>query len=115
MMLRSYSNDHDNAAYDAGAEQDVKKAKKTAKRQAERAKSALAQFLSTEDGREWFWELLTICKTNDADHPSNELGHVMRQAGRRDVGLEMIEQLFTADPEAYTLMRREADERAIGK
>jgi hypothetical protein len=98
-----------NDTYNAGDDKDVEKAKKAGKRKDERLKNALHQLVSTETGREWFWELLTTCKLNTAAHPSNELGPVMRQAGRQDVGLEMLEQLFTSDPEAYTLMRKEAE------
>lgn len=71
----------------------------------------LKETLATEAGRAYIWgqlERTGMFRTafaGEATHISSYL------QGRQDLGRKMLEQVFTADPEAYNIMSAEAVER----
>ena len=61
--------------------------------------------------RKFLWEgVLARCNINSRA----PLEGLERFEGRRDVGLELIEEVWTANPEAFTMMMLEAESRKQG-
>lgn len=60
--------------------------------------------------RHFMWRVLSICNYGD----KAPFEGIDRFEGRRDVGVELVEELWTADPQAFTIMMREADARGHG-
>ena len=70
-----------------------------------------AAHLDTYEGRMMIWELLD--NSCPMFHSLSGLSdQAIREAsGRRDVGLEIFAYVMTANPEAYLVMTREAEQR----
>jgi hypothetical protein len=98
---------------DTGDEKDVnlKKAAHTLAREKELAE--LYEMLSLYGGRAFVWRLLEKCGVYSS--AAGECKDVFRFEGRRDIGLWVLEEVFTAKPDTYTLMRNEAEERHQAK
>ena len=94
---------------DTGDEKQVK-AKKTAHElRRDREVEETKALLSTYGGRSFMWRLLTECGVYH--QAPGSVDEVLRFEGKRDVGLWTINEVFTADPKAYTIMRNEASQR----
>lgn len=70
----------------------------------------LRDAIRTKGGREFIWELLSECAIFRS-LSSNDAIHMALRSGRRDVGLWVLNNLFSADPMAFQLMQKEAHER----
>jgi hypothetical protein len=94
---------------DTGDEKEVKlkKAAHTLAREKELAE--LYEVLSSYGGRAFIWRLLGQCGVYST--ASGECKDVFRFEGKRDIGLWVLEELFTAKPDTYTIMRNEAEAR----
>ena len=55
------------------------------------------------------WRFLEMCNIYD----SAPQVQMERFEGRRDIGLRIMEEIFTVNPEAYTLIRSEAESRKV--
>lgn len=75
----------------------------------EREVSELAKLLRTYNGRSVLWRVLEACRLYSS--APLEVEQMQRMEGRRDVGLWLLNECFTSDEEAYTIMRREAQAR----
>lgn len=64
-------------------------------------KDNMRVLLGTEEGREVLWRILEECGIY---RPVAD----MIGEGKRRVGLWLLEEVFTADDEAYTILRKEA-------
>lgn len=64
-------------------------------------------------GRTVIWWLLELCGVYSDDFRGEDTHFMARASGRRSIGLEVIEKVFTADPNGYTLIRNEAVARRI--
>ncbi len=65
--------------------------------------------LHTYEGREFVWNLLEWC--NVFSVAPLVLDEIQRYEGRRDVGLHVLDKLFTSYYDAYSLMQIEAEKR----
>ncbi len=66
----------------------------------------MRKVLATGEGRRvlWWW----LVQTHQHKSITVTSSEIYARSGRRDVGLELIEAITQADPEAYLLMQREA-------
>lgn len=95
--------------YDAGDPSDVKKRKTKAQLRKEREREELRQILETYGGRAYVWRLLEKCGVYKISMTGNS--YTFFNEGKREVGLEVLAEVFDANPNVYTLMRQEAVER----
>ncbi len=84
-----------------------------AKLKQERANNQLKWVLSTEAGRAVIWRIMDRCFV--AGQIVTDPLLTFRQLGRRDEGIELLGECFTADPNSYIVMRQEAVEREQGE
>lgn len=96
----------------ATEEEKVARAKEFAETWATQATEDLREILKGPGGRRVVWSVLEECGVY-ADTFRGEDTHASSyEQGKRKVGLTLLEKVFTADPNAYTLMRHEAVMRA---
>ena len=105
--------DDDLELLDAGDEYQVYEQQKLAGLVREREVEELRVLLTSRGGRAFIWRLLEYCGTYHA--APGELQDMARFEGRRDVGLWLVNECFTSDAEAYTLMRQEVNIAHDGK
>ncbi len=96
-------------AEDVGDVKQVKEKKSAVKLAREREIAELHAILGTYGGRAFIWRLLEQCGVYQA--ASTDPHGIFRSEGKRDVGLWALEEVFTSDPAAYTIMRNEAVSR----
>jgi hypothetical protein len=96
-------------AIDVGDEAQQKDRKKAYKLRGMEQQEFLQQVISTVGGRAVMWDIL--CKCEMFRPVPHDDGLAQRHGGKRDIGLTMMEELFTADMKAYNLMRDEAASR----
>lgn len=68
--------------------------------------------LQTYGGRAFFWRLLAECGLYKDDFHGEQTHKSSHSSGKRSVGIWILENIFTIDENAYTLMRNEAMVRA---
>lgn len=96
-------------SYDVGNPAEVKERKTKTELSREREIEELRQLLETYGGRSYIWRLLDMCGVYKTSFTGNST--TFFNEGRRDIGLRILEELFEASPNVYTLMRSEAIER----
>ncbi|MDA0798717.1 MAG: hypothetical protein O2884_08615 [Chloroflexi bacterium] len=98
---------------DFGDLNDVKEVK-TAQELLELDKSeALGRLLDSPGGRAWLWDVLSVSKIYDDRMFAGENTHwTAFNAGKRSVGLLLLEKTLAVRPNAYVRMQVEASERA---
>lgn len=72
----------------------------------------LRGILATYGGRSFVWSLLADCGVYADTHRGEHTHDAAYVSGKRAIGLSLIEKVFTADPNAYTVMRLESSDRA---
>ena len=79
----------------------------------ERQLEEFKQLLKFPGNRYWIWRLLEQCGYFGSVSRSDT--HSMTLAsGKRDVGVWVMNELFRADPKAFTIIQQEAVERDNG-
>ncbi|HZX69759.1 MAG TPA: hypothetical protein VFE77_02990 [Rhodanobacter sp.] len=73
----------------------------------------LRAIVRTTAGRAFLWSLFTMCGLYADDFRGEDTHSMARATGKRSIALKVIENLFTADPHAYTLIRDQAMARRI--
>lgn len=96
----------DKQPYDAGDEAKVQKRKTKAQLAREKELEDFKQILATKAGRAFLWRLLEWCGVYHTSFTGNST--TFFNEGKRDIGLKLIEEIFSADPKAYGLLREEA-------
>ena len=76
------------------------------------ADRAFKDVISTYSGRHTLWRFLEKAGVYSISFAGENPLTMAFGEGKRHVGLWLLETLFTSDPEVYTLMRMEAQERA---
>ena len=94
---------------DVGDEKQVKASKKADKLRSMEQREFLEAVVSTAGGRAVLWDILCQCELF-AVAPYDP-GYTQRFEGKRDLGLWLMKELFTADMKAYNIMRDEAASR----
>jgi|TARA_R110000824_G_scaffold69297_4_gene178639 hypothetical protein len=93
-------------AYDTGNPKQITKKKTKAAIAKERRDAALKQILSGREGRGFVWRTLEKCGVYKTSFTGNST--TFFNEGRRSVGLEILEEILSADAGAYATMRQEA-------
>ena len=96
---------------DAGDREKVKAAEKKRKLARRLELENLRKMLSTYEGREFVWRLLERCGVSCTSFRGEDTHRMAFQEGQRNVGLWTTEEVLTAYPETYTIMRDEAVSR----
>ena len=94
--------------FDAGDEQQVRQRKSKAKLIREREINNLRQVLSTREGRNVIWNILAYGNIY-SENPGGPDFSIGKFEGKRALAIWLIQEIFTADPNAYTIMRDEAE------
>lgn len=99
-------------AYDTGDKKHVKKRKANKALRREEELIAIKELLRTYGGRAFFWRLMAECHMYDFGFcgDNNMLNH---REGARRIGGWVQAEIFEAHPQAYTVMRVEAETRFI--
>ena len=92
--------------YDASDEEVVKKRKKSAALKAQQNKAVLVSILSTPEGRNWMWSILSDMAVFHTILPDDAL-KMSYQLGSRNVGLKLLNEITSTAPQAYIQMLRE--------
>src|SRR5882672_1744496 len=96
--------------YDASDRKEVRKAEKAA-RQADRARQeVITELMSTTQGRQWLWDLLSSCHVFAQTFTASPLMTAFSE-GRRAVGLALLADVMFACPDQYITAAREANVR----
>ena len=85
----------------------VRKKKSKHKLLEEEDKLLLQAAMSTQEGRLVLWRIICKCKVHQSCMTNDPI-QMARFEGNRDIGTWLIDQIFTADPKSYILMRDEA-------
>jgi len=95
---------------DVGDEKEYKEKKSIHQLNQEDEKVELYRLLDDYKFRRFLWRILEWCQMYSAA-PNNNME---RFEGGRDIGLRLLEEIFTANADAYTMMRAEAESRKHG-
>jgi hypothetical protein len=98
--------DEDEQFYSSTDAAHIKAAKDFQRNWDNQANEDLRVILSTEGGRRVVARILGACDINAPI--GSEPFEAQRALGRRDVGLELLEWVFTSDDQAFTIMETEA-------
>lgn len=96
---------------DVGDKDQVKGRQKKRRLSREAEVEGLRQLLSHYWGREFVWRTLEQCGVYAMSYQGDVNRHFMSE-GKREVGLWLLDEVFTASPNSYNLMRSEAEQRA---
>ena len=94
---------------DTGNEKQVKEIKKAHELVREQELAELQALLEAYGSRSFLWRLLERCGIYKAGITDSL--ETFRELGKRDIGLWVLEEIFEADPNAYTTMRSVAASR----
>jgi hypothetical protein len=83
-----------------------KYAERLLKRRHARLVDALRAVMGTPAGRIVFWELIVTCRSFESIY-RNGAGDLLYNAGRQDVGFELLRDLQDCTPDLYLLMEQE--------
>ena len=89
--------------------------KKQAALVAVQAREDLREVSATVAGRAFIWDLLSKCGLYADDFRGENTHEMARYSGRRSIGLELLKDLFTADPHAYSIIRDQAMARRASR
>jgi hypothetical protein len=92
--------------FDAGDDTQVTKKKKKFVIQREKELEEFKQILSTKPGRDFVWRVLEWCGVYKTSFTGNST--TFFNEGKRQIGLMLLEEVFTADPQAFTRMQLDA-------
>ena len=95
---------------DVGDEAEVLSKKSAYKLKQEDETHQLYELLEDYKFRAFLWRVLEKCNI----YSSAPITGIDRFEGQRDVGLKILDEIFTANPEGYTIMRSEAESRKQG-
>jgi len=99
----------DNKPIDVGDEQQVKEQKREKRHDRKHEIADLKELLGTYGGRAFMWRLLE--EAQFYSDPPMDTNASFFHAGQRHMALWVLNEVFTADPEAYTIIRNEAASR----
>ena len=95
---------------DVGDEAEVISKKSAYKLKQEDEIHQLYELLEDYKFRAFLWRVLEKCHI----YSSAPITGIDRFEGQRDVGLKILDEIFTANSEGYTIMRSEAESRKQG-
>jgi hypothetical protein len=74
----------------------------------DQARIDLADILKTRAGRNVMWQVLAMCGIDEHIDTDND---ILRNLGKRDIGLMVRAWVFTSDDGAFSIMQSEAFKR----
>lgn len=89
-------------------EKDAARKEEFRKRRAERDRSDLKKVLEMPEGRRFLWKLMSGSRVFSSIFTNNALEMSFRE-GRRTIGLEILQQITNASPDALTRMQKERE------
>ena len=98
--------------FDAGDTEAVAERERRLAIEREREIEELRGLLATYGGRRFVWRLMEQCGFHRLSYAGMNHAETDFREGRRSIGNWLFSEVFTADEEAYTIMRREAAARA---
>lgn len=99
---------------DAGDEKQVRERKTKAKLQRQAEMLRFAKLLGTYEGREFVWRLMTQAGLFGTSFVGELPLSMAYNEGKRSQALWVQVDIFEADPKAWALMQREAEDREKG-
>lgn len=97
--------------YDAGDEVAVKDRKTRQRLDDLEAEEVLKEILSSYKGRHFIWGLLEECRIYSATGETDSIVTYAYRDAQRNLGLKLLARCFAVDPNSYTQMRIEAEDR----
>ena len=95
----------------AADRKDIRRREKES-RIAERARAeVVANLMSTTQGREWLWDILSNCQIFSSTFTGDPLTTAFNE-GKRAMGLSLLATVLTTCPDQYITAQREANVRA---
>lgn len=91
-------------AFDASDPKQVVAQKDKATRRRQRQLDALAKFLQSQGGREWYWDQLTRGHMFETSFTRGEPDVTQFKEGERNHALPMLADMIAAAPDAYLAM-----------
>ena len=95
---------------DVGDEEQVKDRKISAKLAREEDVECLRAMTETYEGRSVLWRILGQCLLFQPSYTGEANGTFVNE-GKRNIGLWLVDEVFTSNPNAYTMMTDEAVSR----
>ena len=92
-----------------GDEKQVKQKRSIIDLDREKELEEFRNILKTYGGRSFIWRILERCGIYSAG--VTDALETFRELGKRDIGLWVLEEIFSASPDIYTTIRNEASER----
>jgi hypothetical protein len=96
--------------YDASDRKSIRKAEKAARIVDRAREEVITNLMSTTQGRQWLWDLLSSCHVFAQTFTSDPLMTAFGE-GRRAIGLELLSDIMSACPDQYITAAREANVR----
>lgn len=95
----------------AGDRKSVRQAEKLARKTEAARQAVVRNIMSTIEGREWMWNLLSGCSVFSSTYVIGAADATAFNEGSRAVGLRLLADIMTACPDAYIEAQREANVR----
>lgn len=96
--------------YDASDAAHVQRRTEELEEEAAREAEWLKKLVDTYQGRWFFWRLMGRCKIFQSSYTGEAEGTFFNE-GKRAIGLEILTEVLTLHPKAFTLMQSEATAR----
>lgn len=101
--------DEQQETFDANDPGDIEEAEKSVARLKAKKLRVVESIMSNEDGRAWMYEVLgSDCHVFSENTMRDTPERNGRFEGERGVGLRLLDQIMTAAPEQFWIMRKEA-------
>lgn len=100
-------------SYDSGDEAQVQKRKSKDDRRRTAEVRDLKKLLDTYEGRHWIWKLIDLSGTHGCSFVAGYPDVTAFNEGARKFGTILLNEVLTSDPNAYMIMRMEAEKRNI--
>ena len=99
--------------YDSGDEAQVQKRKSKADRRATAEQRDLRKLLDTYEGRHWLWKIISEAGTHSCSFVGGYPDVTAFNEGARKFGTIILNEVLTCEPNAYMVMRMEAEKRDL--
>lgn len=93
----------------ANNKEQLKKLKLKARRKEVQEQNDLRGILATPSGRRFIWKHLSECGTFHTSFTGEQTNLTHFKLGQQNIGFYLLSQIHQADPDAYSLMCREAE------
>lgn len=88
--------------------EEISRAKQRAEVEALQERLDIEAVIATPAGRAFVWRLLSACKIYSDGYCGGDHAAMAREAGQRNIGLTLLQNVLTVNSEVYIVMRNEA-------